>query len=105
MTDQPRFTFLGWLASIVLIAGLVALGAFMVLRGRGGAASKGSDAAEGEAPAVSEVKVEVPKLSPPAAFQLKDNIVPIEISEYAGYAGLIVANGGLEPSESSWFFK
>ena len=31
MTDQPRFTFLGWVASIVLIAALVALGAFMVL--------------------------------------------------------------------------
>ena len=39
------------------------------------------------APEVTEVKVEVPRLSPPAPFQLKDNIVPIEISEYAGYAG------------------
>jgi NitT/TauT family transport system substrate-binding protein len=51
------------------------------------------------------VQVEVPRLSPPAAFQLRDNIVPIEISEYAGYAGLIAANGGLEPTESSYFFK
>ena len=41
----------------------------------------------------------------PAPFVLKDNIVPIEISEYAGYAGLIVANGGLEPTENSVFFK
>ncbi len=107
MSDQPqpRFTFLGWIASIVLIAGLVALGAFMVLRNRGGAATPAGDATEGEAPAVSEVKAEVPKLSPPAPFQLKDNIIPIEISEYAGYSGLIAANGGLEPSESSWFFK
>ena len=39
------------------------------------------------------------------AVQLKDNIVPIEISEYAGYAGLIAANGGLEPTENSVFFK
>ena len=59
----------------------------------------------GGAPEVQEVKVEVPKLSPPAAFQFKDNIVPIEISEYAGYAGLIAANGGLEPTENSVFFK
>ena len=51
------------------------------------------------------MQVEVPKLSPPAPFQLKDNIVPIEISEYAGYAGLIAANGGLEPNENSVFFK
>jgi NitT/TauT family transport system substrate-binding protein len=105
MSDQPRFTFFGWIASVVLIAGLVALGAFMVLRGRGGPDTKAGEAAEGEAPAVSEVKVEIPRLSPPAAFQFKDNIVPIEISEYAGYAGLIAANGGLEPSESSWFFR
>jgi NitT/TauT family transport system substrate-binding protein len=54
---------------------------------------------------VQEVKVEVPKLSPPAAFQFKDNIVPIEISEYAGYAGLIAANGGLDATENSLFFK
>ena len=38
-------------------------------------------------------------------MQIKDNIVPIEISEYAGYAGLIAANGGLEPTENSVFFK
>ena len=43
--------------------------------------------------------------TPAAPFTLKDNIVPIEISEYAGYAGLIAANGGLEPSENSVFFK
>jgi NitT/TauT family transport system substrate-binding protein len=35
----------------------------------------------------------------------KDNIVELELSEYAGYAGLIVANGGLAPSENSIFFK
>ena len=38
-------------------------------------------------------------------MQIKDNIIPIEISEYAGYAGLIAANGGLEPTENSVFFK
>jgi len=47
----------------------------------------------------------VPTLSPPAPVQIKDNIVPIEISEYAGYAGLIAANGGLDPTENSVFFK
>jgi NitT/TauT family transport system substrate-binding protein len=62
----------------------------------------GGDAA---APAVAELQVEVPKLAPPAPFVLKDNIVPIEISEYAGYAGLIAANGGLDPTENSVFFK
>jgi NitT/TauT family transport system substrate-binding protein len=105
MAEQPRFTFLGWVASIVLIGGLVALGAFMILRGRGDTATPADGTAAGDAPEVSEVKVEVPRLSPAGTFQYKDNIVPIEISEYAGYAGLIAANGGLDPSESSWFFK
>jgi len=42
---------------------------------------------------------------PPATYDYKDNIVEIELSEYAGYAGLIYANGGLEPNENSYFFK
>ena len=106
MNDRPRFTLLGKAISVLLVIGLVVLGAFMVLRGvtsSGPAESKDSgDSAE---PTVSEVKVEVPKLSPPAPFNYKDNIVPIEISEYAGYAGLIAANGGMEPTENSVFFK
>ena len=57
MSDQPRFTFLGWVASIALIAGLVALGAFMVMRGRGDTKTTAGEATEGEAPAVSEVKI------------------------------------------------
>ncbi len=112
MNQQPRFTALGKIVSILLVAGLVTLGLYMI-RGRfggsggaGGTAPGAEPAAEsGGAPEVQEVKVEVPKLSPPGAFQFKDNIVPIEISEYAGYAGLIAANGGLEPTENSLFFK
>ena len=104
MTDQPRFTALGKLISIVLVAGLITLGVYMIRRG--GTDSPATTTTEsGEAPEVAEVKVEVPKLAPPAPFQLRDNIVPIEISEYAGYAGLIAANGGLEPTENSLFFK
>jgi NitT/TauT family transport system substrate-binding protein len=104
MTDQPRFTALGKLISILLVAGLIALGAYMIQRG-GTSGPATTTTESGDAPEVAEVKVEVPKLSPPASFQLKDNIVPVEISEYAGYAGLIAANGGLEPTENSLFFK
>jgi NitT/TauT family transport system substrate-binding protein len=107
MSDQPRFTALGKFISILLVAGLITLGVYMI-RGSGGSGDSGSTADSAEdAPAaeVTEVKLEVPRLSPPAPFQLKDNIVPIEISEYAGYAGLIAANGGLEPTENSYFFK
>jgi NitT/TauT family transport system substrate-binding protein len=104
MTAQPRFTALGKLISILLVGGLIALGVWMLRPG--GSRPDTETVSEGaRAPEVAEVQVEVPRLSPPAAFQLRDNIVPIEISEYAGYAGLIAANGGLEPTESSYFFK
>jgi NitT/TauT family transport system substrate-binding protein len=78
-----------------------------MILGRSGSSSPPTESAESaeSAPEVQEAKVEVPKLSPPAAFQFRDNTVPIEISEYAGYAGLIVANGGFEPTENSLFFK
>src|SRR5215213_8486421 len=105
MSDSPRFTVLGKAISFLLVVGLVALGAFMLMRGRDGATPSAGTETGGGDPEISEVKVEVPRLSPPAAFNYKDNIVPIEISEYAGYAGLIAANGGLEPSENSIFFK
>ena len=111
MTDQPRFTFLGKLISIVLVAGLIYFGVRLIMRERGadpaapGAPGASAPATEAGEPAVAELKVQVPTLSPPAAFQYKDNIVPIEISEYAGYAGLIAANGGLDPTDGSWFFK
>ncbi len=48
---------------------------------------------------------EVPSIGAPGIYQIKDNTIDIELSEYAGYAGLIVANGGLAPGESSVFFK
>jgi NitT/TauT family transport system substrate-binding protein len=106
MNGQPRFTILGKLFSIVLVLGLIGLGVYMIRGRSGGTPGAPAGKAEGTgAPEVTEVKVEVPRLSPPAAFQFKDNIVPIEISEYAGYAGLIAANGGLEPTENSLFFK
>ena len=46
-----------------------------------------------------------PILPPPAAYVPKDNTIDVELSEYAGYAGIIAANGGLEPSENSYFFR
>ena len=40
-----------------------------------------------------------------AAYQAQNGIVDVDISEYAGYAGLIVANGGLEPNPDSFFAR
>ncbi|MCU0724833.1 MAG: phosphate ABC transporter substrate-binding/OmpA family protein [Planctomycetes bacterium] len=52
-----------------------------------------------------ETRTEVPKLAPAAPYAMKDGVVEVELSEYAGYAGLIVANGGLDASENSVFFR
>ena len=46
-----------------------------------------------------------PLLEPPGTYMARDNTVEIELSEYAGYAGLVAANGGLEPSENSYYFR
>ena len=106
MTETPRFTALGKLISLVLVGGLIMLGVYMVRGGFGGGTVGGGEATEPtEAPAVADVQLEVPRLSPPGPVQIANNVVPIEISEYAGYAGLIAANGGLEPTENSVFFK
>lgn len=60
---------------------------------------------EAQAPELADFMAEVPTLPPPAAYQVKSNTVVVELSEYAGYAGFIAANGGLEPNTNSIFFK
>jgi len=52
-----------------------------------------------------ETRTEIPHLKAAAPFVVKDNTIIVELSQYAGYAGLVAANGGLEPSENSYFFK
>ena len=78
---------------------VVALAASVVLGADEGASSLRADLE------VAEAQQGVPSLKPAATYQMKDNILLVEISEYAGYAGLIVANNGLEPNEDSYFFK
>ena len=75
---------------------------------QGGSEARTSSNADASGPAPAELvetQTEAPKLAPATAYQPKDNIVDVELSEYAGYAGLIVANGGLEPNENSVFAK
>ena len=52
---------------------------------------------------LADTQTEVPTLNPAGAYTPQDGVVEIELSEYAGYAGLIVANGGLEPNDNSVF--
>ncbi|MCW1922404.1 phosphate ABC transporter substrate-binding/OmpA family protein [Luteolibacter arcticus] len=44
-------------------------------------------------------------LPSPRPYTPVDSTIAINLSEYAGYAGLIAANGGLEPNDASWFAK
>jgi len=46
-----------------------------------------------------------PQLPPARPYTPQGDTIVINLSEYAGYAGLIVANGGLEPNDASWFTK
>ncbi|HEY5808828.1 MAG TPA: phosphate ABC transporter substrate-binding/OmpA family protein, partial [Povalibacter sp.] len=62
-------------------------------------------AADGDAPSPIEPVDGTPTLDAAATYEPKDNILLIDISEYAGYGGLIVANGGLEPNPESIFAK
>ncbi len=54
---------------------------------------------------IVETHTEVPRLGSTGVYQSKDNIVDLELSVYAGYAGIVAANGGLEPNDNSVFAK
>lgn len=112
--QRPRPTFLGSLLSILIIGGLIAFGSYVVMQKRQAPPSTDTQTStaqtaateEAAAPATTaELQQTVPVLAPPAAYEPKDNTVAVELSEYAGYAGLIAANGGLAPSEDSVFFR
>jgi NitT/TauT family transport system substrate-binding protein len=102
----------GKIVLTLLILGVAGFGAWKWwdrLAPVGGAASNsGASQRSGDAgqPAeLVETQAEVPLLAAPATYQPKDNTVDVELSEYAGYAGLIAANDGLEPGTNSVFFK
>jgi len=44
-------------------------------------------------------------LEHPSAYEPDDDTITLELSQYAGYAGLVLANGGLDPTENSFFYK
>ncbi len=58
-----------------------------------------------DAPDPIEPITSLPALDAAATYQAKDNIIDVDISEYAGYAGLVVANGGLAPNPDSFFAR
>jgi NitT/TauT family transport system substrate-binding protein len=115
--SRPSGSPWGKLVTLALVLGLMALGAWLVMRDLGdggkdggatasGAAAEASATAGGdEAPTPIEPLMAVPTLDRAAAYEPRDKIVDVDISEYAGYAGLVVANGGLAPNPDSFFAK
>lgn len=100
----------GKLLTIILVLGLIALGGWLVTKdmrsGEGSpATSSSSSGSSGPVPQPIEPVVGTPKLQSAAPYEMKNNIIDVDISEYAGYGGLIVANGGLEPNPDSFFAK
>jgi NitT/TauT family transport system substrate-binding protein len=133
MTNQQSpggLTVLGKLFSVVLILGLVGLGAWIVMRQKavpqpkgngngvaplsagggggsvGGAGSGGGASATFDLSDLDETMMSVKRLDPAAAYVTPaSGVIDIELSQYAGYAGIIAANGGLESSADSYLAK
>jgi NitT/TauT family transport system substrate-binding protein len=115
----PRGAAAGVLVTFLLALALVGLGAWLLLRRAptpapasgaagapaGPAAAPGPRAPAGKIPTPIEPVTGLPPLAAAAPYLVKDGVVEVDLSEYAGYGGLIVANGGLEPSPDSFFAR
>lgn len=82
----------------MLLAGLM-------LAGLGLAFARAAETTLADDAELVEARSAVPKLKAGAACHPVNNTLELELSEYAGYSGLVVANGGLEPNENSFFTK
>ena len=108
----------GKFITILLVLALLGLGGWLAMRDMGSSDAPrsdgsttaqtddgGDDSAPGDAPDPIEPVTGTPTLDQPAPYQPQGDIVDVDISEYAGYAGLIVANGGLAPNPDSFFAR
>ncbi len=100
----------GKVLSIGLIILLLSAGIFVLTRKNSVESGPGTFAAQDAAPAtaplqLAETQTSVPRLDAAGTAPFKDNTIDIELSEYAGYAGLLLANGGSQPNENSLFFR
>jgi NitT/TauT family transport system substrate-binding protein len=124
MTAPPAnsgLTTLGKIFSVLLVLGLIALGGYLLVNRGSHPAAQPSPSAGGNADAganksaqpaaqldvsdLAETQTSTPHLGPAIPYVAHDDTIDIELSEYAGYAGLIAANGGLEPSDDSYFHR
>ncbi|MGQ0799797.1 MAG: phosphate ABC transporter substrate-binding/OmpA family protein [Pseudomarimonas sp.] len=118
---RQRGNAAGKFITFLLVVGLLGLGGWLVMQDMGGKSGDSDvqsatvkdettstanvDAPEGEAPEPIEPVTGQPQLDAAAPYVPKNGVIDVDISEYAGYAGLIVANGGLAPNPDSLFAK
>lgn len=105
----------GVFITLLLVLLLIGLGGWLVLRdmqpdGSSAAGDAGPSAVLARSQAVDapdpiEPVTGLPVLDAAAAYQPQGGVIDVDISEYAGYAGLVVANGGLEPNPDSFFAR
>jgi NitT/TauT family transport system substrate-binding protein len=112
-----RGAAVGNILTLLLLVGLIALGVYLYLRPKPGAdapsaqrreapaAPADSESEDSPSPDPIEPVTGTPVLEAAAPYVPKDGVLQIDISEYAGYGGLIVANGGLAPNPDSIFAK
>ena len=120
MTHRQRGSTAGNIITLLLLLGIVGLGLWLWLGRKsetaptaggpaattpGAATSAGVAKPEGDAPTPIEPVTGTPVLEAANTYVPKDNTLRIDISEYAGYGGLIVANGGLDANPDSFFAK
>jgi NitT/TauT family transport system substrate-binding protein len=116
--QRIRGSAAGNIITAVLLLGIIALGLWLWLgrKGEDAPGTAGPAAAQpqpdngvakpdGDAPVPIEPVTGTPTLEAANTFVPKDNTLRIDISEYAGYGGLIVANGGLDANPDSFFAK
>ncbi|MGE0385054.1 MAG: phosphate ABC transporter substrate-binding/OmpA family protein [Gammaproteobacteria bacterium] len=108
----------GNLVALLLFVGLILLGAWLVWKrdqapqpdpavvtAPASAPAAARPAADPDAPVPAEPIDGTPTLEAAAPYEPREGVVEIDLSEYAGYGGLIVANGGLEPNPDSVFAR
>ena len=118
-TDSPRFCTrhqrggaAGVVITLLLVLALLALGGWLVFKGEKSTNGPGTTTQENskassnaDAPDPIEPLLSPPTLDAAAPYKAQNDVIDVDISEYAGYAGLIVANGGLDPNPDSFFAK
>jgi|AraplaMF_Col_mMF_1032025.scaffolds.fasta_scaffold00012_254 NitT/TauT family transport system substrate-binding protein len=119
--NRPKRSPLGIIVTIILGLGVIGLGGWLYMKNQSAqptasttqsstqqtaqATPAATSNEQADAPTPVEPSAGSPQIEAAAAYVPKNNVVEIDISEYAGYGGLIVANGGLAPNPDSFFAK